>query len=484
MSKAERPAPAGPRAWELLAATGVMLAGVAAMVRDSLRTPADFAEICVTRMSDPPLPQVLAIVRDDIHPPLTFLLRHAWSGCFGDGDGVQRALSILVAAWVPVFVWRSGQRLFGTGVGLLAAALTALHPALVPFGQAVDVWPFEWLCTYAALHFALAWFERRRTRDAAGWIAVAALTSYTSYVATAMVIAIAAATALRLRGDRAGLRTWLALQLVPIAAALPQLATFRHQFAREGSARFFHFPTPAQLEHLIRITGYHTFRGALVGGLLAAFALVRTRSRRRVALVLSLAAVPLVLKRVWVVILPPDAFVVIPLLLMAAAAGFAQLPWRAVRWAGGTVALVLALVAAWRAAPSDEVRGAAGALERVREAARPGDVVVHAESHTLLFFLHHAPELRSRLLLRDGERVHYAEGGLVIPDSVLWRARDFDAAAAAGTRLWCVDADRAAVRSGVASRAGAWAVARFHAAAPTALWRRAPVELRVVTPSP
>ncbi len=82
---------------------------------------------------------------------------------------------------------------------------------------------------------------------------------------------------------------------------------------------------------------------------------------------------------------------------------------------------------------------------------RPGDVVFHADTHTLLFGQHYFTQQRHRLLL-ENQRLPYFEGGLLVPDSTRAEGTELDLAQANGIR-WFAMASRPAGLDTRAARA-------------------------------
>ena len=106
----------------------------------------------------------------------------------------------------------------------------------------------------------------------------------------------------------------------------------------------------------------------------------------------------------------------IPTLCALLAAGTLRLP-RALSATVTVALLALALRAGFVRAPYPEA-DALGRAKRVLDAElRAGDVLFHADTHTLLFGEHYYPQANHRLLLM-GQRLPYYEGGHLIPDSV------------------------------------------------------------------
>ncbi|HNB51267.1 MAG TPA: glycosyltransferase family 39 protein [Anaerolineales bacterium] len=75
------------------------------------------------------------VAQIDQHPPLYYLLLHAWISLNGDTPYAVRLLSALFGAGTIPMIYLIGKRLSGDGVGLAAATLLALSPFHIRFGQ-------------------------------------------------------------------------------------------------------------------------------------------------------------------------------------------------------------------------------------------------------------------------------------------------------------------------------------------------------------
>ncbi|HLF29289.1 MAG TPA: glycosyltransferase family 39 protein [Anaerolineae bacterium] len=71
----------------------------------------------------------------DIHPPLYYLVLHAWRSLVGGSEADLRALSALFGVITVGAVFLLGRRLFEARVGLLAAFLVAVNPFQVYYSQ-------------------------------------------------------------------------------------------------------------------------------------------------------------------------------------------------------------------------------------------------------------------------------------------------------------------------------------------------------------
>ncbi|MDR7520992.1 MAG: glycosyltransferase family 39 protein [Armatimonadota bacterium] len=131
---------------------------------------------------------LLIIAANDPHPPLYYLLLHAWMGLFGDGETAVRSLSVVLGAPVVLLTWVFGRRLLGPAPALLAAALVALAPSQVAAAQEARMYGLltlaavgSWWALWAALGVAGARHDGAATSARRLWAAYAAATAVMLY---------------------------------------------------------------------------------------------------------------------------------------------------------------------------------------------------------------------------------------------------------------------------------------------------------------
>jgi len=153
---------------------------------------------------------VPAGLRQDVHPPLYFLLLRLWQDIFGDGDGVSRALSTAAGLVGIVLIFDLGRLLADADTGLCAAMLMAVAQPQIAYAQ--DARPYALLAAFmlgaadALVRMERLGPSRRRTASLAVCIAAACLTHYFALPAIA---ALAIYTALP-RCRRARKSAWMA----------------------------------------------------------------------------------------------------------------------------------------------------------------------------------------------------------------------------------------------------------------------------------
>ncbi len=453
----------------------VLVAG-ALRVHLALRSPLWFEEIYFVLLSRRPAHEVWTTASRDIHPPLAFLVRHAWIRLGGDGAAWNKGFSIaLTLACLPL-AFRLFRRWFGTRAALLAVAFSAVAFALVRYGQEVGMYPVQWLLALVVVDAWTAWLENDRAGAAIAGVAASLLALYTHYAFLAVQALLLAWGLVALRGDARRRRSLLLLHLAILAGFLPQLPVFLEQLAREGTLSLAKFPRPHEIADYIRkLCLSHT-------PLLPAFAILALvplfdRARRRAAAIAwTLVLLPPLAIRVLPVSFPNEFLFAAPIWFALVAAGVDGRPLRGLRLALAAVLVALAARWSWQAPPFPEGVALRASLARLAAMRAPGDLVVHAESHSILTALYYDPAGRHRLLLGDGG-TEYFDGGLEIPVSARITTAAFAREVDGGAAWWGVGVDRARVARDQVTRAGAAQARAIAAAAHGRRWIIPPVTL-------
>lgn len=134
--------------------------------------------------------QIARAAAADIHPPLYYWLLAAWAVPFGRGELALRGFSVVCGVLAVWATWRLGRSLYGETVGLAAAAVLAVSPLAVQYGQEVRMYALASLLAagvtwaYAALRHELlaeTRHDRRRAFLAVLYGLLAAALLYTQY---------------------------------------------------------------------------------------------------------------------------------------------------------------------------------------------------------------------------------------------------------------------------------------------------------------
>ena len=168
---------------------------------------------------------ILAILQADIHPPLYYLLLHAWPWHSVAGLRAFSGLWALLATLLLDVLWT---RRWKPGRRWLAVALFGLSPALLLFGRMARSYSMQCALAVAAVFFLWRWM-RTRQGVLPAFVSVVALL-YTHYVpGLAVLAAFSLAAIARLGLPRAAL-----FAAGTAAAYLPWLVTLASALRRWG----------------------------------------------------------------------------------------------------------------------------------------------------------------------------------------------------------------------------------------------------------
>ncbi len=469
------PGPASPGwRWALV---GVLALALVLRLLEARGLRLDFDEIYIVLVGRMSVSDLLRIVAADIHPPLHFVVRHLWQLVTGEGDHRLKLLSILFSLGTVALTAMLGRRLVSPRAGLLAALFAALCPGLIALGQLVDVVPMTQLLIAALAWTAWRAVERRRLSDHALLAVTAIAALYTSYLAIPASVALLAWGTWALRREPRALAAWLGTWAAATLAFAPWFPTLVAQFHRELDASFFTFPSPRGLYDLSRRIAFGSYVAPALIVPLAAIALLDRRRRLAMTMLAMLVVVVVPSTRLWAFVVTRDMMAVAPFVYVMVAAGIERLPGRLT----GPVLSLLLLAVAVREVHHHQRDAETLALTLVEDfvhrGTHPDEMVLHAETHSVLFFRYYDPARRNLLLVEPGTRPPYFEGGLVIPDSWLITPSAWAAARDSGAGWWGVRVDRAFTTHGHSTRAGARDAAEFDSLAHDRKWTIPPVEM-------
>jgi len=311
---------------------------------------------------------------------LYYVVLRLWTRLFGYGEIALRSLTVLLGGLAVAAMVLLGRRLFGRAAGLAAGLLLAISPFFVHYEQTVRTYALVVLLVVLSSYFFVRDLEQPSRATRVGFVLASALAVYAHYFA-AYVLLVQALTLLAVKRRAALSREWL----VP-AAAIAILCAPEVVFAlRKGNTP--KWIRPPHLHDLIKLpselAGGRALLIALV--LLAGYGLLRAIAddrRWRAGFVAAWLVLPVALdfavsKLGHPLFVSYYLIVVVPALLLLAAAGLVSLPGRVVP------AIVLVLLVAgsgvgladWYKKPSQE--DYRGATRYVLEHRRAGDEVIY-----------------------------------------------------------------------------------------------------------
>jgi 4-amino-4-deoxy-L-arabinose transferase-like glycosyltransferase len=411
----------------------VVCIAVAVAARVHVGSPLWLDEALSVNIASLPLGDVLTALRHDGHPPLYYLLLHAWMHVAGDGDDAVRLLSgVLSIASLPV-AYVAGARLGNRVTGAWTVVLIGLTPFCVRYGTEARMYALVMLLVLAGDVLIRDALHAPSTARLAGVAVISGALLLTHYWAIWLLGSAFVALLLAWRrGTPAALRVAVAVAAGGVLF-LPWLPGFLDQLGHTGTPWGTPFrPSQAAAATLSDLGGSGFTEAILFGVVLVLLVVLGVFGRRTpsgtidldlnrptaVGAEVGVAVATLVVGSVAGYLTDATfatryASVFLPLVLLAAAAGLAQLPTRHAAVAG---ALVVGLSVAGIAENATTDRTQAGIAARaIATRAHAGDVVVYCPDQL-------APAVSRELGRRTrGDVVELAYPALLPGTRVDWR---------------------------------------------------------------
>ena len=183
-----------------------------------------------------------AVLSNPPSGPLYALVLRWWVGLFGQSEGAARMLSVVFStATLPAAYWL-GRVLADRWSGLLAAALLAVSPYAVEFGQEAALYALASLLTTLALAAGWRWWQggqdEQSMRGGLLYLLLGTLAIYSHYVVAAILVLFTVFVPFFVRrGSGADLKRWLTVNGIVFALWLPWLAALTAHWLRSPMPR-------------------------------------------------------------------------------------------------------------------------------------------------------------------------------------------------------------------------------------------------------
>jgi hypothetical protein len=369
----------------------------AVIVRFVARSALWLDEALTVNIARLPIGSIGPALRRDGHPPLYYWLLHGWMRAFGTGDVAVRALSGgLAVATLPV-AWFAGRRVAGRIGADAALVLTATSPFAVRYATEARMYSFVMLLVFAGVLALPAAVARPTVARLAVVAALTAALLYSHYWAIYLVAVVAVGLGGRARtsGWRGGDIRALGAVAAGAVAFLPWLPTLLSQAAHTATPWATAARPSVVVTWTVRDLGGLLDDGGALGVVLVVLAVLGAfgaavderhidfdlRGRDPVRRVAGLAGVTMMLGTVVAFVTRTAyqtryASVVVPLVLLAAAAGVARFASARWRVAATASVVVLAMPGIVAAAVQDRTQGGQ-VVDQLNAQAEPGDVVLY-----------------------------------------------------------------------------------------------------------
>jgi uncharacterized membrane protein len=373
----------------------VVAAGV--VVRFVARSPLWLDEALTVNIARLPLGSIGAALRHDGHPPLFYWMLHLWMLVFGSGDSAVRALPGVLAVVALPIAWLAGQRLAGQAGATAALVLTATSPFVIRYATEARMYTLVMLLVFiGVLAVPAAVAKPTRPRLAAVAVITAALL-YSNYWDMYIVVLVAAALLWHARAEGARRNSLAVVAAVAVGALafVPWLPSLLSQAANTGTPWATAARPTVVVTWTVRDLGGLVDDGGALGVVLVVLVVLGAfgaavddrhidldvRGRDPIRWVAALAIGTLALGTM-VALVSRTAYqsryasVVVPLVLLAAAAGITRIAASLLRATTLAAAVVLALPGMVAAASQDRTQGGQ-VVDQLNVHASPGDVVLY-----------------------------------------------------------------------------------------------------------
>lgn len=435
------------------------------------------------RLSRFPLPEMIARIGGDNHPPLYFLMLKGWTGLFGDSLAGLRSLSVVLGCLTCLGVFLFGREVFSERTGLLAAALFALSAFQIRFA-----WETRMYALVTALCIFSAWALFRALNGPAGvrWWALFGLLDllliyahyYGLFIVAAQALFVAVlllARAVRQPSFAPAARTFLGPSVaaaIMIAGWLPWLPSF---FRQKSQVQEYNWCRPVGRWDVPRLC-YQMFIApenlpptprphylAPAGLCLFGLACLLRRGRAGEWYVFCLAVGPLLecllaeTMHIKVFALryfiPSHLFLLIGLAILIDRISFpAERSLATAVVLAGSLALFLHFCAVMDVRDRPGTRAATDWIDRQRQ---PGEPVVAASSHSFFPALYHAANRADYWLYVSGRIPHFLGASSLKNEE---RLDPEDLQQIAARRVWVINATRGHVGDVVVPVPPEWVV--------------------------
>lgn len=233
--------PTGVPRWAWAALAGALLAGV--VLRFITTSPLWLDEALSANIAGLPLGDIGDALRRDGHPPLYYVLLHAWMPVVGEGDVAVRALSGLWGLALLPLLWIAGRRLGGARVAWATLLVAALSPYLLRYSTETRMYAMVMVLVLVGWLLLDRLLAAPRPAEAIGLGVVVAALLWTHYWAMWLLAVVGVALLVQIvrahrRGapDEARGARWAVGALVGGGLAfLPWVPTLLYQGANTGT---------------------------------------------------------------------------------------------------------------------------------------------------------------------------------------------------------------------------------------------------------
>ncbi len=226
---------ARPRSRPFVLVGAVLAVAAGAVLRVASSSDLWLDEALSVNIAQLPLGDMVDALRRDGHPPLYYVLLHAWIDLFGDGDEAVRALSGVLALGTLPLLWLAARRYAGPGAALAALVLLATNPFAIRYATEARMYALVTLLVVAGWLSVRVAIERGSRVALAGVAVSTGLLLLTHYWSFYLVAATAAVLLWSWRRGIDGARRTLLAMAVGCVLFVPWLPAFLDQAGSTGT---------------------------------------------------------------------------------------------------------------------------------------------------------------------------------------------------------------------------------------------------------
>jgi 4-amino-4-deoxy-L-arabinose transferase-like glycosyltransferase len=110
--------------------------------------------------------EIIDYLKRDSGPPLYYFLLHYWTSLFGDSESALRLLSASLSLVLIGALFKIGEKLYSTEIGLMAALLAAVSPIQVHYSQQLRMYTLLPLLALASIYFLVRYLQETKIKNA------------------------------------------------------------------------------------------------------------------------------------------------------------------------------------------------------------------------------------------------------------------------------------------------------------------------------
>ncbi len=231
--------------------------------------------------------QIIDASKEDVHPPLYYLILHYWIDILGDSESMIRLLSAFFGLAAVFMIYKIGTALFDRQTGVLSAFILGLSVFHLHYSQEARMYSLMTLLVLISFYFFIRLNNKNKIASA-GYIVSSSLLLYTHVYG---IFIIAAQNIYKFweflkSKNSKKIKQWLTLQIFIVILFLPWSISLMHQVERESSGNgvigYLQKPTFNNTLHYILLANmYESALWLLAVLMILAFIMDYRQMRRR-----------------------------------------------------------------------------------------------------------------------------------------------------------------------------------------------------------